>query len=180
MKCDNYLSVIIDSLRIFYQNDYQLLDSITNEMTITFRIAKYISEILENDEYKIDCEYHGMIKNNMPVRKQYKSGTGSIRRIRPDIIFHKRSTQDYEGENVFLIEVKKGSANGDIKKVQNAMKSLAYKKGYCITNIGKNYVTLIEFYKNDKYKKRRYKIVKQESNISLEELNNGKIKNGNS
>ena len=98
----------------------------------------------------------------------------------PDIIFHKRSTQNFEGEDVFLIEVKKGSANGDIKKVQNAMKSLAYKKGYCITNIGKNYVTLIEFYKNDKYKKRRYKIVKQESNISLEELNNGKIKNGNS
>ena len=132
-----YLNTIIDALQIFYRNDYELLlnNRKTHEQTISFRIAMYLSQILENHkkEMYIDCEYHGDLFN--------PEGRKTIeieRHIRPDIIYHNRKY-----DNRFCIEMKVGSlVQKDVKVVNGLIYEYGYLEGYCICNIGKNYVTI--------------------------------------
>ena len=50
---------------------------------------------------KIDCEYHGMIKEDEVLRKSVEWKTGERIRIRPDIIYHQRSQPGETGHNFF-------------------------------------------------------------------------------
>lgn len=154
MMLKSYLNNIKSALEQLYKNDSELFDSITNEMTYTFRIAKYLSDDLVEDEYKIDCEYHGMVKDKKFIRKRVGDN-----KIRPDIIYHKRSSiESSEDVNIFVIEVKKGYRRNDIHKVRKIMRGLGYQFGYCISNIGPNRVTVHEVLNNDTEVKYIYKI----------------------
>ncbi len=170
---DNYIDDILNAIKKFYQNDRELLDRITHEQTITFRIAKYLSETLENDDLRIDCEFHGNLNEKGDRRKdiQIDDSTDNKERkkIRPDIIFHKRTKKCCKGINLFLIEVKKESPNGDIEKAGKAMKELDYRQAFCLSNVGKNNVTLYEIYSCKKFDKHRYKVLVMETGIILEE-----------
>ena len=131
-----YLPIIIAAVEKFYQRDYELLRSErhTHEQTVSFRIAKYLSERLECDDSgkRVDCEYHGDVYS--PTRRKMLDDT----RIRPDIIFHDR----YDS-NEFCIEMKINSpSQHDFHKINGLISKYDYREGYCICNIGKRYVTI--------------------------------------
>lgn len=166
---EEYLTNIISALNKFYSKDSKLLDLKTNEMTLTFRIAKYLSDDLEHGDYVVDCEYHGMFKNGMLGRKQTVDLYGKKQNIRPDIIFHIRTDKNHFDKNILAIEIKKKSPKHDIKKVKNIMTSLNYSFGFCISNFGKKYVTITQVFIDQNPIKHRYKIRNKDKIIHLEE-----------
>lgn len=135
--CFKYLDDIVQSLNCLYRTDYELFNGYTHEQTFTFRIALYLSQYLENPKYKIDCEYHRDIYNESG-HKQIVNTNGETLKIRPDIIYHDRAQH-----NKFCIEVKKGSVRNDKQKVSYFINQYRYDEGYCIYNLGKNYVTIV-------------------------------------
>lgn len=73
-----------------------------SERSIVFRYGLYLQDritktIFEN--YNIDCEYN----RNIDLEKKYHSNNGDILGCYPDIIIHKRGTND---DNLLVIEVK--------------------------------------------------------------------------
>lgn len=152
----NYLESIKRALTNFYMKDIMLFSTSMHEMTFCFRIAKYLSEQLENttDNKTIDCEYHSSPNGHKNI-----SVNGKDRDIRPDIIFHKRSKYgEPQDNNVFVLEVKIKSPGDDIKKVQATLSRWNYKQGFCICNVGKKYITVIEVVKGKEPIKHRYRI----------------------
>lgn len=140
----NYLDAIKNALTKFYQNDSELLDGKTHEMTFCFRIAMYLTGLLEGGEKRIDCEYHGQVRGEHYVRKAVGK-----KNIRPDIIFHQRSSPHHKGSNIFAVEVKLGSPAKDMDKMRNILNVLNYEQGFCISNVSKRYVTVHEVFADD-------------------------------
>lgn len=171
---ESYFNDVFKAIKKFYLNDGELLARITHEQTISFRIAKYLSESLEKGLFSVDCEFHGNLDENGDRRKEIPRNESSNdkekKKIRPDIIFHQRSNKDCVGINLFLVEVKKESPNGDIEKARKAMKELNYHQAFCLSNVGKNYVTLYEINPCKKIVKHRYKVLAKETGIILEEV----------
>lgn len=140
-----YLQTIVEVLDEFYKKDRELLMSNrrTHEQTVSFRLGTYLAQRLEseNDNMYVDCEYHGDI-NNDSFRKEING-----KRVRPDIIFHDRNRR-----NEFCIEVKLQSMGRDYEKINGYIAGYGYREGYCIYNIGKNFITLSAFSANTHYK----------------------------
>jgi hypothetical protein len=131
-----YFHHILSAVEKLYQNDSVLLsaDRKTHEQTISFRIAHYLATALERPGLFIDCEYHGNVDDT-----SRRKCLGN-KRVRPDIIYHDRAHC-----NLFCIEVKRGSMRHDDQKIWAYMDLLGYREGYCIHNIGPNYVTVHGF-----------------------------------
>ena len=132
----HYLQIIANALECFYQKDYVLVSEgrLTHEQTISFRLAMYLAQQLEplNSSLYVDCEYHGDV--NQEHLKKLINGKD----IRPDIIYHDRNLR-----NEFCIEMKIGSIRPyDYVKVFGLISVYGYQEGYCISNIGKKYVTI--------------------------------------
>jgi hypothetical protein len=165
-----YLNAIKSALESFYENDSDLLQGRMHEMTFCFRIAKYLSELLEKGDKRIDCEYHSMVCDDEYVRKSIRNNK-KRKNIRPDIIFHQRSSPNASGKNIFALEVKIGSPGKDLDKVQDIVLGLDYEYGFCISNVRKCSVTIYELRKDVIEKKYRYRIKKiATSQIVLEEI----------
>lgn len=136
---NTYLEIIKNSLEKFYTHDFALLDSKLHEMAFCFRLAFYLAQELE-DQYKVvDCQYHALLNEGTEEEKAREE-----RNQRPDISFHQRKTDKFPGNNILALEVKLGSPGDEIQKVRNMMYYLGYEYGFCISNIGQNYVTLYE------------------------------------
>lgn len=124
-----FIKIILPALEEFYRNDVELIRLGVSEMTIQFRIAKYLSNFIEPKyNLRIDCEYN----RNMYNIKKFNED-----KVRPDIICHKRNSNEY---NLFVIELKKEDPNTDLEKIKNYINdsTYAYKHGYCISNITEN------------------------------------------
>lgn len=150
MENFRYLCHIIKALNKLYNNDYQLLSKLEktyrnckpHEQTITFRIALYLAQEMEQEKnFYIDCEYHGNGKNRKTI-----TDDGQVKKIRPDIIFHDRGEQ-----NIFCIEVKKQSMRQDGEKIKSYIKEYKYQEGYCIYNIRAQSICLMAFRKNSNF-----------------------------
>ncbi|HEC93341.1 MAG TPA: hypothetical protein ENI51_10170 [Candidatus Atribacteria bacterium] len=116
---------IRDAINTFIKRDRNYLMSVDiYEPTISHRIAVYLEGLFPN--YDVDCEY----SKNLNAPKTNSTGD----KIRPDIIIHKRGTDD----NLCIIEVKKAgkdSKNGknDREKLTDAVnRGLNYKLGVYI------------------------------------------------
>lgn len=146
-----YIDSIVKALNNFYRNDYELIlnSKYTNEMTYSFRLAMYLSKILESqvrNRKVIDCEYHGMLdpRQMLYLRKSIE-GYG---KCRPDIIYHIRSNCQAPNNvenNIFAIEIKKKSAGNDKQKAIAYIRELKYNESFCIYNWGRKYVTVAAF-----------------------------------
>lgn len=99
----------IDSLRM---KDFYLLKHDCSERSIAHRLAIYIEQIF-NGEYAVDCEYNrdGVDPKRLLVAVG-SLGNGSC--VYPDIIVHKRGTNDH---NILAIELKKENARREDKDV---------------------------------------------------------------
>mgnify|MGYP001591232663 CR=1 FL=1 len=126
MENDCVKEKIIEALRLFISRDkQQLLEVDIYEPTLSHRIAVYLEDLFP--EHDVDCEYN----KNLSDPKKDVNG----KRIRPDIIIHKRKNSD---NNSVIIEVKKNGkdsklARADIIKLKGCIQgSLNYNIGVFI------------------------------------------------
>jgi len=105
---------IREALKLFIAKDKQALLRVDiYEPTISHRIAVYLEELFP--QFDIDCEY------NKTLLGKKKDMNG--KKIRPDIIIHKRMTNE---TNCVMVEVKKSGRNSklskfDIEKLKGCM-----------------------------------------------------------
>lgn len=130
-----YFNHVKESIEKFYQNDSSLLERRGSmEWAVNFRIAHYLSMALEpsHNGFFIDCEFN---RNNNSA-KELHGNEGSYK-VRPDIIFHDRGS-----ENKFVIEIKLCDdidiIRNDIKKIHDMMNELRYSYGYMISGMLSN------------------------------------------
>ena len=110
-----------------------------SERSIVFRFALYLFNRLQNSDlyyYDLDCEYN----RNIDLEKKYHSNNGEILGCYPDIIIHKRGTND---DNLLVIEVKtwwNSNTDHDEDKLRDLTKQTSdyrYEYGLSIT-LGKD------------------------------------------
>jgi len=124
---------IREALKLFIAKDqHALLQVNIYEPTISHRIAVYLEELFP-PELDIDCEY------NKTLLGEKKGING--KKIRPDIIIHKRCTNE---DNSVILEIKKSGKNSklakaDIEKLKNCMTgTLNYDLGVFISILKQN------------------------------------------
>ena len=115
MELSEFKNFINNIMREFYETEADLLDyqtddetdEIIHELNISFHISYIIlCELKHCDklkDYKVDTEYN-----------RHRGDTKKLngRNVRPDILIHKRRTDDY---NFAWIEVKKANTNTNTK-----------------------------------------------------------------
>ena len=132
------INAAVDKL---YQKDGTVLrkEDDMQESTIIHRLAMYLEEYFQQDGYVVDIEYskmsrtyNGVCENvgTLLVGKLSKSPIGAGKNdIYPDIVVHKRDTND----NLIEIEVSIAWRNSgklhDLRKVNEYMKLLRYTHG---------------------------------------------------
>src|SRR5437016_6301336 len=87
---------VLQAIRTFLQTDLDLLSRNVHEQAITSRLADHLRR--QFPEWHVDCEY-----NREGEQRKRLSG----RVVKPDIIIHRRGTQ----ENFLVIEVKKSNSH---------------------------------------------------------------------
>lgn len=132
MSNDIIKEKIREALNFFISKDKEeLLRVDIYEPTINHRIAVYFEELFS--EFDIDCEY------NKALLGYKKNGNG--KKIRPDIIIHKRETNE---DNSVILEIKKSGKNSilakaDIEKLKRCMNgTLNYNLGVFISILKRN------------------------------------------
>ena len=155
MKLSEFRDSMDSVMDKFYETEADLLgyrtgdtSTMVNERTISSHIARIIDNKLGTQDYKVDTEYnrHGDDIKKLNGRKVY-----------PDILIHKRRT---DNNNFAWIEVKKANANAEIKDIEKDRERLVdvtrqngeyrYKYGALII-IGKDESEYnIEYYQNGK------------------------------
>ena len=116
----------------FTTQDSKLLDFDASERSMTHKLAEYLQQ--EFPGWDVDCEYNRDIQKpkSMPwegcSHLPYKR-----RRILPDIVIHKRGSD----ENLIVIEAKKSNnrnkSNHDSCKMKVYKSLLGYRFGYFVT-----------------------------------------------
>lgn len=149
-------NILVGAIDLLYEKDFDLLkrDYDISERTISHRLAIYIETFFQNTGYQVDIEYNRMrekygggddIGNLMGKRLNWEnSGEGSSY-VYPDIIVHKRDTD----QNLVEIEIKMAWKNrkkdSDYKKINEYMSELGYEYGVYIELYENRKDCLIEF-----------------------------------
>lgn len=128
------------AIDLLIKNDSFLLKNDVNERSISHKLAEYLQQ--QFPEYNVDCEYN-RIKNqkmdhayitkkiNLPI-SELRSDDTTAKTVYPDIIIHKRGTEN----NLVVIEIKKKLSDEDkkydINKLEAFKKQLGYKNSLFI------------------------------------------------
>ena len=114
LECFNdALKIALDML--FYKDQYLIYNETNmhvSELSISHKLGHYLALLI--DEYDVDCEYN----RNLTDPKTNKAN----HLIRPDIIVHKRGSND---DNFVIIEIKpwwNDDTNKDVKKLYEMTK----------------------------------------------------------
>ncbi len=118
---------VIQSVRVLLDRDAHLFRADVNERTITHRLAIYVEEVFPG--WDVDCEYnrdgHGPKMLAFASKDDGEHGS----RVFPDVIVHKRGTQ----ENLVVFELKKSNNpepdDRDVEKLQGYCRQLGYQHG---------------------------------------------------
>lgn len=130
------------ALTLFYENDTELFVAGAQERTIAGKIAMYMDRVypkfFQMSGLVIDIEYNRSGENRKPNNLSIKERSWTA----PDIVLHKRLTDDY---NIFCCEMKKNSDSGkyDARKVRSLIRHRHYKYGIATVykgNIIKNLI----------------------------------------
>lgn len=115
---------VTQAVELFVKNDLDLLRNAAHEQAISHRIGVYLEGLFETGKHNIDCEYNKHLDEPKKIdlydldpklcegckcdscKFVIKGNLNEIpeRGFRPDILVHKRGTNDY---NLIAIEVKK-------------------------------------------------------------------------
>lgn len=102
----NRLRVAVDSaVSSFYERDAVLVARGSSEWAMTHRLAVYLEPHFPG--WNVDCEYNRQGARNTPKR------ITSAKRIRPDIIIHRRGLFAPE-HNLLVVEIKKKLSELDL------------------------------------------------------------------
>ncbi len=117
-----------ESISKLLRSDADILINDINERTISHRLAIYIEPYFSG--WNVDCEYnrnHDDPKRLDIQRRNIKSDDTQATTVYPDIIVHRRGTD----ENLVVIEIKKTTSNEhddyDLGKLKAFKKQLGYK-----------------------------------------------------
>jgi len=104
----------------FLKDEKEIIRIDINERTLSARLMFHLQTLLLEDElyrekyksYSVDCEYNRINEDKIKTLKRYENfeiddNLDKIRKIFPDIIFHKRKEED----NLIVIEMKKSTSN---------------------------------------------------------------------
>jgi hypothetical protein len=162
MEPKTVLELLCSSLQNIAIFDSDLLERKVREECVNHRLAFYIEAIYEKivkDDrlHCIDLEYN---KNVGPDDKKVKDENGNEISIRPDIIVHKRESNN---DNLIAIEAKyESNSKHDILKLSRLLDA-PYNYSYSVAinyNPGKNYFSLRLFWKNEGLIKKQFDIEK--------------------
>jgi len=123
---------VLHCIDLIYKNDSDFFNRSNYEVTISTKLAQYL--FLEFKDYDVDCEYNKHIDTEKIVNKFNSS-------IRPDILIHKRGT---DNNNLVCIEIKKEQNNSTRTNDYNKLKELTKQDGQYKYYLG----IFIDFYKN--------------------------------
>lgn len=135
-------AIIQKSLDKLYAEDTILMDAAydINERTVTHRLALYLEFYFKEHGYVVDVEYNRIrgdynsdaVGNLMGKRLSWQDNEQGPSYVYPDIIVHKRNTND----NLLLIEVKmawkSGKKKDDLLKINEYLKKIGYRYGVYI------------------------------------------------
>lgn len=122
----NHLEEIIEkALAELYEKDYYLIKTDVQEQAIVSRFALYFEKYIKElkGDYNLDLEYNRNLKN--PKRR-----VDTKKRIRPDLIVHKRGNHQ---NNLLVLEFKTywyKEITEDINKVKELINKEPYKYHY--------------------------------------------------
>lgn len=102
---DLVVGVILSALERLRARDQYLIDKGTHECALTHRLAVYLEQSPLLRDWHVDCEYNRMWKLDELQPKELHG-----RRIRPDIIVHRRGPR---GPNLLALEAKLRAGRGD-------------------------------------------------------------------
>ena len=123
----------------FLKNEKEIIEIDINERTLSARLMFHLQTLLLNEiyqenykEYSVDCEYNRINEYKIKTLKRYENfeiddNSDKIRKIFPDIILHKRNSND----NLIAIEMKKICSNNNEAKNKDRikLKALTNSKG---------------------------------------------------
>lgn len=118
-------------LGIFFRNDSFLLQNNANERSVSHKLAEYLQK--QFSDWNVDCEYNrkGLDKKILEGIREC-SEQKETDRVLPDIIIHRRNTND----NLLVVEIKiKNDDSCDIEKLKKFTSSegeFRYKLGLFI------------------------------------------------
>ncbi len=118
MDIEEIKKKIDESVRLLVEKDSDLFRGRGEgnyEVTISCKLAQYFSK--EFDGFDVDCEYD---KQGEDIKRE-----SSGKRIRPDILVHKRGTNDF---NLVVLEMKT-KKEGVLEKDINRLKEMTDQRG---------------------------------------------------
>ena len=142
----------------------KILNRELHETTLNHRLAYYLeNELVKGSvlDYNVDIEYNRNFGNSKSVIIE-----GNDIPIRPDILIHKRMS-DNLGDNLLVVEAKKGkSSQHDYNKIIALMKDerYLYKFGLLVSYSNQNYIEAVLHFKEDDSKIRTRTINIQRKN----------------
>lgn len=99
----------------FAEKERNLLEANVNERSLTHKLAEYLQTVFPG--WSVDCEYNrlGQMVKRLPPPERSNSDDTEERTIFPDIIVHKRGTN----QNLLVVEAKKTTnrLTGDKEKL---------------------------------------------------------------
>jgi hypothetical protein len=138
---DELKKIISDSINDLKENDLFILkkENDVSEVSISTKLASYITLNIGFD-YSVDTEWNRMLdKHGSYVSKTL--GSLNDRKVKPDIIIHKRGHND---DNILVIEIKMAWKNNrkdfDLQKLKAYINELDYQHGLYL-ELGENGIT---------------------------------------
>jgi len=118
-----YIKTLIEkSLKELVKRDIELIHRKVKEECINHRLAYYLEQFLNKESnsyhnYTVDLEYD---RNYNEPKKIIIDENYNTKAIRPDIIVHKRGTNEH---NLIAFEIKKGyTDHHDLEKIKGLLK----------------------------------------------------------
>lgn len=118
MDREEFLASVNQAIARLYDCDYKLLEVNVSERAIAHRLAVYLEESGDFGDSNVDCEYNrygreGMIKALEGIKEceERKRSEDPQDWITPDILIHRRESEDKD--NVAVFEIKHGKALDD-------------------------------------------------------------------
>ena len=116
---ERFIFILKEAINMLYRNDQSLIDREGMEQACVARIYFYLQTLINLDielkEYNLDCEYN---KNGIHSKNCIDIITGENFATRPDIILHKRLSNQF---NKVIIEFKgwwNNESDSDVRKLK--------------------------------------------------------------
>lgn len=156
------------ALGMLLKNDAFLLEHDVNERSISHKLAEYLQQLFP--DYHVDCEYNRDQDVPKVIMNYWDKINGRDKLVYPDIIIHKRNTDD----NLVVIEIKKSTNTNLEDRDFDSIKLKAYlSRGdkYCYSH-----GIFIDFYcGKDFFKQPSVKFFTNEGQINFVSKYYGKI-----